>query len=265
MKKFIALLIISMLATSFILGGCSEKPIEYTVEGDYKESTYDEVQKLVEEKSVDLSTNNFDMYQDVTTEMMAGGEYLKTMLTLTGVMDVNNVEFVGRLKTDYTAKGYNIENIMKQDPTAIRDTEYVLKDNKAYMTYLGLKVYVDLYDSSNINYSDALKYIEELADSISVEGLSKDMLFAVCEEGNQLKVRMTTSSTQTSSNVTQTTSLQIFMIFDGDALACCVYNVKTELTDKSDYIKNHVNFRITVTDEQLEFPNLAQYEEYKGQ
>lgn len=196
--------------------------------------------------------------------MMSDGEYLKTMLNLTGIMDVEDVEFVGRLKTDYTAIGYNIENIMKQDPTAIRDTEYVLKDNKAYMTYKGLKVYTDLDDVVDINYSDVLKYIEEIADHVSADGLSRDMDFAVCQEESQLKIRMTTSSSQTANNITQTTSLQIFMIFDGNSLASCVYNVTTKLTNKSDYIRNYVNLRITVTDEQLQFPDLAQYEKYKG-
>lgn len=62
MKKVITLLIVTILATAFVLGGCSEKQVEYTVEGDYQQSTYDDVEKLVDGKTIDLSTGNYDMY-----------------------------------------------------------------------------------------------------------------------------------------------------------------------------------------------------------
>lgn len=264
MKKVITLLIVTILATAFVLGGCSEKQVEYTVEGDYQPSTYENVMKIIEGKNTDWSTGNYKIYQDMTNQTMINGEYLKTNFTLTGLMDVSNVEFVGHLDKDYTASGFNIQQIMQQDPTALMDTEFILKDNKTYMTYKGLKVYTDLEDLAGISFTELIKFLEKISDKIEIDQSLQDMVFAVCEEENLLKISIKSTESQSSAESVENTNLQIYLIFDGDNFVSYLFNLKTELRNKDGDVKNSTVIRVTVSDEQLSFPDLTQYEKYKG-
>lgn len=265
MRKFVALFLFAILTISVLMfGGCDEKPVEYDITGDYQPSTYENVMKIIEGKNTDWSTGNYKIYQDMTNQTMINGEYLKTNLTLTGLVDVSNVEFVGHLDKDYTASGFNIQQIMQQDPTALMDTEFILKDNKTYMTYKGLKVYTDLEDLAGISFTELIKFLEEISDKTEINQSMQDMVFAVCEEENLLKISIKSTESQSSVESVENTNLQIYLIFDGDNFVSYLFNLKTELRNKDGDVKNSTVIRVTVSDEQLSFPDLTQYEKYKG-